>query len=435
MNPTPKKSHKSDLADMLFSLYHPPSAPLQKTSRRFSQSPAQHSSIHTSSPPNLDADKSISQPDNPDSPNLDVNRDAAAPHSLPRLLEDLVTKLTQLSKAPKSSSAIKFRIPDIFDGSDPSALDAFTFQCSMYIAARSADFPDDESRVTFVLSYLGGTALDWFQSELNCAICDGDNFPIWFQSYSAFISELRLRFGPQDPAADATAALEELQYEDSTKAARYTISFNQHAFRTGWNDRALSRQYYKGLPDRIKDEIARVGQPADLQALQTLTATLDQRYWDRQSEIDTDTSSAHSLSPLHSPTSSENSTENFATNFATYLSDNPSENSAENFATNLSVNASENPAEKCATDAPGHPLQASAPATSSINPIADLLGPDGKLKPEERQRRLDNGLCLRCGKPGHMVSDCPRNVAPDLKGQVASLSAQDSDSETNSGSD
>ncbi len=60
-----------------------------------------------------------------------------------------------------------------------------------------------------------------------------------------------------------------------------------------------------------------------------------------------------------------------------------------------------------------------APATSDKNTIANLLGPDGKLKPEERQRRMDNKLCLRCGKAGHMVPDCPIPSKPKAKGRAA----------------
>ena len=44
------------------------------------------------------------------------------------------------------------------------------------------------------------------------------------------------------------------------------------------------------------------------------------------------------------------------------------------------------------------------------NPTLDgKLGKDGKLTPEERQRRLDNNLCLVCGSKDHHARDCPRS--------------------------
>ena len=82
------------------------------------------------------------------------------------------------------------------------------------------------------------------------------------------------------------------------------IDFNRHARKTGWNEQALFRQFYKGLPDRLKDEIARIGKPLGLKALQDLVATLDQRYWERQSEINKDKKASNATS---SSTSNSNS--------------------------------------------------------------------------------------------------------------------------------
>jgi len=250
----------------------------------------------------------------------DSDRDEPAPQpdtSSARSLELLIGKLTSLSEAPKSRSAIKPRVPDVFDGADTSVLDSFIFQCSMYISARSSDFPDDESRVTFVLSYLSGTPLNWFQTELSHAISDVGNLPLWFRSYPEFISELRCLFGPQDPATDAMDALEGLRYRNSTKAARYTVTFNQHASRTGWNDQALTCQYYKGLSNRLKGDIACVGKPVKLRVLQNLVTTLDQRYWERQSELNRDPESPSALpqTSADAPKPSESSAEKISQKF------------------------------------------------------------------------------------------------------------------------
>ena len=217
--------------------------------------------------------------------------------SLAESLELLAIAISNVSGPPKSSSNIKPRIPDIFDGSDPSQVDTFVFQCAMYFSACSKDFPDGESQVMFALSYLMDEPLDWFQLELSDSLATSINFPPWFTSFSIFVSELRRHFGPRDPVSDAISFLEALQYDDSTQATRYNIDFNRHSHRTGWNEQALSHQYYVGLPDRLKDELARIGKPTGLKPLQDLVAMLDQRYWERQSEI------SRQESPTPSPTS------------------------------------------------------------------------------------------------------------------------------------
>jgi hypothetical protein len=202
-------------------------------------------------------------------------------------------------------------------------------------------------------------------------------------------------------------ALEGLRYWNSIKAAWYTVTFNQHASRTGWNDQALTRQYYKGLPDHLKDDIACFGKPAKLCALQSLVTTLDQRYWEHQSELgrDQQTSPAHSPSTFSLPSRSESPAKKISRRFT--------ENSSEIHLDTPITRGSHLPSD---TNDPKPQTPSKAPSTSFAQRIADLLGPDGKLKPEEHQCRMDNGLCLCCSEPGHMVADCLRNLMPGLRG-------------------
>jgi hypothetical protein len=362
-------------------------------------------------------------PDEPDDPDSDgeQNNSPAEERNLAQALELLAQKIGGMPmQKPKSS--IKPRVPDTFDGSDPNKLEAFTFQCNMYLAVRSGDFPDDESRVTFVLSYLKGSPQDWFQSELNHAMTSGQ-LPAWFTSYQAFTQELQRLFGPRDPITDAMNSLENLKLKDSGKATRYIIDFNRYSRKTGWNEQALFRQFYKGLPDRLKDEIARIGKPVGLKPLQDLVATLDQRYWERQSEITKDKKAS-------ATTSGSTSNSGNKSNTSEQRSDTRSDNRSN------SQQSSSRPDNRQQQRNKDH--KKPTPSTSSTsemkpNPIANLLGPDGKLTPEERKRRLDNKLCLRCGKTGHMVADCPQTSKPRAKARAATAAASATTSATPSG--
>jgi hypothetical protein len=348
--------------------------------------------------------------DNPDgNPPPDPDEPAAQPEqTLAQSLTVLAGKIAEISKPSQPQSKVQQRSPDIFDGTDSGKLDTFVFQCSMFIAARGGDFPDSESRVSFALSYLKGVPLDWFQGDFASWMDRSGTPPPWFTSYPIFLQELRRLFGPRDPVADATNALEGLKYKDSTKAARYTIEFNRHAHRTGWNDTALTRQYYKALPDRLKDEISRIGKPADLRTLQDLVSTLDQRYWERQSEISREKRS----------TSNPTSTSQQKTASADSRNDHRSGN-------NNSGGSKPNHQSKNKDQKKTPPANSSG-SGNKTNSISDLLGPDGKLKPDERQRRIDNNLCLRCAKPGHMVSNCTFTPKAKPKGRAATISTTSS---------
>ena len=183
------------------------------------------------------------------------------------------------------------------------------------------------------------------------------------------------------------------------------LDFNCHSRRTGWNKSALSRHFYKGLPDRLKDEIARIGKPARLTELQSLVATLDQRYWERQSEISRDKRAAAPPKPAEPRSNNQQS----------------SSSSSSSSKPNPPAQQSKGKDQKKAAS-PAESSSSNNKPAAKANSIADVLGPDGKLKPEERQRRLDNKLCLRCGKTGHVASDCNPSK-PKPKGRAAVATA------------
>ena len=62
-------------------------------------------------------------------------------------------------------------------------------------------------------------------------------------------------------------------------------------------------------------------------------------------------------------------------------------------------------------------------------PVPDFvgkLGKDGKLTPQERQRRMDNSLCLFCGKTGHIAKECPKSMAIAARARATVTELQES---------
>ena len=65
--------------------------------------------------------------------------------------------------------------PDQFDGSDPNKLQCFFTQLELVFKACPQTFDSDEKKVTYAISFLKGTTLQWFEPYLLKG--DSDNPP------------------------------------------------------------------------------------------------------------------------------------------------------------------------------------------------------------------------------------------------------------------
>jgi len=180
---------------------------------------------------------------------------------------------------------------------DPKKLRTFLVQCELCFQDRAKAFCLDRAKVTFAQSYLKGMTLEWFEVDL---LNSGDlaDRPRWMESWVHFIAELQSTFGPHDPITDAEHQLEHLWMKDAHRITRYIVDFNRLASQVqDYGDGALCHLFYSGLPDRLKDEIARVGKPLTLHGLRALCQEINTRYWERKDKISHTTKSQPTLSP------------------------------------------------------------------------------------------------------------------------------------------
>ena len=63
-------------------------------------------------------------------------------------------------------SRVKLREPDMFNGSDPKKLRTFLLHCKLNFQDCPDLFPDGTTKVNYVLSYLKGSALEYFEPGL-----------------------------------------------------------------------------------------------------------------------------------------------------------------------------------------------------------------------------------------------------------------------------
>lgn len=320
----------------------------------------------------------------------------------PNLAQAIMLMTSELKKRDNSTSKrAKAKEPDTFDGSESKKLNNFILLCNLYFRQNSA-YSDDANKVTFALSYLRGTALEYFEPSL----LDSDDVPDWLDDWSAFVNTLRKQFGPIDPTADAENGIDNLKMQDNQHIVKYNVEFNRLAIRTGWDDSVLRHRYYSGLAERIKDIMGQQGKPATLDAMKTLAHSIDSRHWERLRE----------KSRAGKNKSDDKSDDKNNKSDKGNKSDDKNNKSDKNNNSNGNKNKNKNKSDK-------------TPSSSGNSAsISDKLGKDGKLTPQERQRRFDNNLCMFCGGAGHTAKDCNKASSSAAKAKARAAQVKENES-------
>ena len=71
-----------------------------------------------------------------------------------------------LLNTKRTPTFARVREPKPFNGSDTPKLQPFLTQCFLNFWDQPDAFADDSAKVTYTLSYLKGTVLDWFEPSL-----------------------------------------------------------------------------------------------------------------------------------------------------------------------------------------------------------------------------------------------------------------------------
>ncbi|CDO69492.1 hypothetical protein BN946_scf184662.g12 [Trametes cinnabarina] len=209
-------------------------------------------------------------------------------------------------------------------GPIPINLWLFFDQLELVFKARPRTFNSNEKKVTYTISFLKGTALQWFEPYL----LEGatDNPPLFMSSYEAFQDELHANFRPYDALVTQVR----------------------------WGNAPLQYRFYDGLPNHLKDRISEVEKPTTLNALRDLAQSIDNRYWERKAEQARESGTSKSGHKLSSDSKSGH-------------------------ASNTTTNTPAATPSKSGSGG-GTPK---TPGKTLTKPYTDKLGKDGKLTPEE----------------------------------------------------
>jgi Domain of unknown function (DUF4939) len=182
--------------------------------------PRTRSRAHLEEPKDIDSPVPPSEP--LEEPTLDPPEPIPdSPEHPPADPAQAITLLANSLSTPKKSSAqTKVHEPDTFDGSDTRKLQSFLVQCVLNFQDCTDAFSDDSAKVIYALSYLKGTALDWFEPALT-----SDLPAPWLSDYAIFVSELKSKFRPHTPEGEAEAELESLRMCDNQRITKYLVEF------------------------------------------------------------------------------------------------------------------------------------------------------------------------------------------------------------------
>ena len=300
-----------------------------------------------------------------------------------------------------SNNRSKVQELDVFDGSNTRKLQAFLIQCQLNFNSKPWVFQTDTSKVNYMISYLKGTVLDWFEPGLM-----SDDPPDWISNYSKFTSELKHNFGPHNPEGDMENELKALWMKDNQQMVKYLVDFNCLVAWVTWGDFTLWHQLYKGLLNRIKDEVSWIRKPSTLSVMCQLIQQIDTHYWEHQSEISQESKKSNNKSGEQKS------------------------NKSANTASSSSKNQSSNNKSASSSNKRPNPNLSSSSGQNKKPNLSSKLRKDSKLTSKERACRFANNLCMFCGGAGHKASKCPKNTSSASKAKARTANAKEGSSAT-----
>lgn len=252
----------------------------------------------------------------------------------------IATALT--TQATPATPRIKISPPERFKYE--RSYDVYTFIFACEAVFDNQNITDEWTRVRYAVSYMDGAPIMWARGFIQKLPATARAAYTWAQ----FKIDLVGIYGDPDRRLRAAGDLRRLQQRKS--AAEYASEFSALAQLTSWDDQALTDQFYDGLKQEVRVEIARGAFPATLTDLVHEAIRIDGRLFEgrrRNPQAGLSRPSPSSYQPRPQPHRRD-------------------------------------------------PNAMDVDATTRL----------GRLTPELRAQLLREGKCFRCRKAGHMSRDC-----------------------------
>ena len=148
---------------------------------------------------------------------------------------------TFLSQPPTMhSTKLHLKEPPTFSSTNPEKLCPWLIDIAMHLSNCPDDFPMDEKKVNFALSFLTGVAKDFFSPDIFMALQDLFTCaPPWRNDFHKFIQVLLENFRPFDSVGTMENTLNNLVMDASKPITNYIMHFNAAATLVGWDNNSL----------------------------------------------------------------------------------------------------------------------------------------------------------------------------------------------------
>ena len=213
----------------------------------------------------------------PNNPEGD-NRNLEQMHGIIEELQSQVAILTaerastaQKALPKKDAHDLKVQAPESFDGHDASKLRSFLAQVQIVFKTSPSDFPDDEKKIFYVISYLRGAAFEWVEPFIEMT-----DQPEWMTSYALFVTELKKVYSDSNFVERTVSQLCALQ--QTTTVLKYAQEFRRLSSLIHWDGPQLAHRFYEGLRYPIRLELVRHNRPRELEPLIELAIKIDDNF-------------------------------------------------------------------------------------------------------------------------------------------------------------
>lgn len=259
--------------------------------------------------------------------------------------------------------------PEKFSG-DRKELKAFLSQVRLKLSGNAPMFPTLDLRLAYIASLVKGPAYAHIEEH----ILDGfARIP----DVNGLLEILSTAFGDPDEIGTAEREMRSLRQKNSDFATYYA-EFCRLMTILKWDTRARRAALREGLSSELKDGLVFLDEKEDLAEFVTQLQGMDNRIRARAQET-------------------------------------------KGSKTHTSSSTRQTPAPKPIYSAPTKPNEPSF-RPGGIVPMA--LDASRRISPEERERRMREGLCLYCAGSGHFTRECPNRRPRPLRANATAPTAE-----------